>query len=227
MSGTIVAFDQEAGWAEVQMENGTICRVPLNALGNEGAPHPSSYYDPSGPSPPSSPRNQAHINTFPPPPKSGHVYAVSVPCVGEKQTNPGTYTLITIPLSHDIFFERPVPVSTAIGFPLVVYKTYSLPTVSTPKSLLENGIATTLNIEPSTGKAPAEWQSRVGGIIVARKDMQSLDIRHFEGVWMHIEMIGHKFKLEGATEAGLRAKGHLTKKDLVHWWKLYEIQARG
>jgi hypothetical protein len=81
-------------------------------------------------------------------------------------------------------------------------------------------------ISEDTGFAPPEWQSRVGTVIVARKDKQSLDVRHFEGIWMYIDMILNSFRDGDVTGATLRRDGRYTKKDFEKWWEGYAEECK-
>ena len=77
-----------------------------------------------------------------------------------------------------IFRTRPVPISQKIGFPLLVQHP-SFPSLTrnreTRGELTDNPHATWLMIDPNTGFAPAEWQSEVGDVVVARPDGQALE----------------------------------------------------
>lgn len=85
---------------------------------------------------------------LPPPPPDGEVYGILIPCEGDKRrlrTPP--FISIHLPPTHGVFQLEPTPVSAAVGFPLIVCQTNSLPVNSTPRQELDNQIATYLCID--------------------------------------------------------------------------------
>jgi hypothetical protein len=162
---------------------------------------------------------------FPPPPPEGEVYAILIPCDGDKQrlrTPP--FIPIHVPPTHGVFQLAPTPVSSAVGFPLIVCQIHSLPVESTPRQLLDNQIATYLCIDTESGFAPAQWQSHVGTVVVARKDGKSLDSRHFEAMWQYCDHILDEFGEGDVTGTTLRAEGWYTKD---HFKSFVEVYAEG
>lgn len=84
----------------------------------------------------------------------------------------GHYSALFLPREDPIFKTTPVPISQKIDFPLLIQRTEKPPTRG---PLGDNQHATWLMIDPVTGFAPAEWQSGVGNIVVARADGKPLE----------------------------------------------------
>ena len=84
----------------------------------------------------------------------------------------GHYSKRSVSREDPIFNTKPVPISLKIGFPLLVWR----PTSESERGpLTDNQHATWLMIDPTTGFAPAEWQSGVGNVLVARADGEALE----------------------------------------------------
>ena len=87
--------------------------------------------------------------------------------IHSSQGGGGRYSEFLLSRDDPIFKTTPAPVSQKIGFPLLVHRPQDQ---SVRGPLSDNPHATWLMIDPSTGFAPAEWQSRVGNVIVTRAD---------------------------------------------------------
>ena len=92
----------------------------------------------------------------------------------------GRYSRHGALLSDPIFSTTPVPISVAIGYPLLVQRVEKVRDDWVPRTWQgganeDNQHATWLMIDPVTGFAPAEWQGGVGNVIVARADGEMLD----------------------------------------------------
>lgn len=96
------------------------------------------------------------------------------------------YSKWLTPRDDLMFRTSPVPISQKIGFPLLVQRC-SVADVGEP--LGDNQHATWLMIDPVTGFAPAEWQGRVGNVIVARADTEALDTATLAAVTDYISDI--------------------------------------
>ena len=84
----------------------------------------------------------------------------------------GHYSRFWVGPEDPIFNTKPVPISEKIGYPLLVRR----PGHEAQRGpLTDNQHATWLMIDPTTGFAPAEWQSEVGNVFVARVDGQALE----------------------------------------------------
>ena len=97
---------------------------------------------------------------------------VKVVKIHAKTGGGGHYSRSWVSPEDPIFNTKPVPISEKIGFPLLVRRPMS---ESERGPLTDNQHAAWLMIDPTTGFAPAEWQSRVGNVFVARADGQSLE----------------------------------------------------
>lgn len=92
----------------------------------------------------------------------------------------GRYSDHDVLLSDPIFTTSPVPISVAIGYPLLVQRVEKRNDDWVPRTLRgganeDNPHGTWLMIDPVTGFAPAEWQGGVGNVVVARADGEMLD----------------------------------------------------
>ena len=84
----------------------------------------------------------------------------------------GHYSSFSVPREDPIFNTKPVSILLKIAFPLLVWR----PTSESERGpLTDNQHATWLMIDPTTGFAPAEWQSVVGNALVAKADGESLE----------------------------------------------------
>lgn len=133
---------------------------------------------------------------------------------------------MTIPIKRECSSLDPALISVLVGLPIVFNKAYALPLITTPRQLLDNQIATHMMIDEDTGFASPEWQSRVGTVMVARKDKRLLDVRHFEGTWMYTDNILNTFVYGDGNTASLRRDGKYTKKDFQEWWKGYADECK-
>jgi hypothetical protein len=84
---------------------------------------------------------------------------------------PGRYSRTTLRPTHLIFNSNPLPISTKIGFPLVMSRVID----RLPRGQeTDNMHATWLNIDPVSGFAPEYWQGGIGDVIVAKADKSAL-----------------------------------------------------
>ena len=97
---------------------------------------------------------------------------VKVVKIHAKTGGGGHYSRFWVPREDPIFNTKPVPISQKIGFPLLVRRPMH---ESARGPLTDNQHATWLMIDPTTGFAPAEWQSGVGNVFVARADGEALE----------------------------------------------------
>lgn len=98
----------------------------------------------------------------------------------------GRYSRFWVMPEDPIFKTKPVPISEKIGFPLLVRRAMS---ESIRGPLTDNQHATWLMIDPVTGFAPAEWQCRVGNVLVARADGQALETKTLGAITDYISDI--------------------------------------
>ena len=106
------------------------------------------------------------------------------------QADGGRYSALLLPHGDPIFETTPVPISQRIGFPLVMKRTE---TAAAGRSLEDNPHATWLMIDPTTGFAPAKWQSGVGNVIVARADGKALETATLGAITDYISDIMEAF----------------------------------
>ncbi|KAJ5164930.1 uncharacterized protein N7500_006760 [Penicillium coprophilum] len=112
------------------------------------------------------------------------VNAMLVRCKGDYGP---LWRTVTIPSNHAIFNNPVPPVPALLDFPIVVHQ-LGLFNTGVP-GCLDNQSITYIHIDPKTGFAPPEWQSRVGSVIVARKDKKDLPLEHYEAIWMYCDRI--------------------------------------
>ena len=98
----------------------------------------------------------------------------------------GRYSGVQITREDPIFKTKPVPISQKFGFPLLVYRPMDK---SEREPLTDNQHATWLMIDPITGFAPAEWQSHVGNVLVARADGEALETNTLAAITDYISDI--------------------------------------
>ncbi|KAI1111875.1 hypothetical protein F5Y14DRAFT_442979 [Nemania sp. NC0429] len=169
-------------------------------------PMPTPRATPSNSSNTSQPTAPAYPTT-PRPPTS--VPAVTVRCDAERHRSP-TWCATTIPIDHDVFSQSIPSIPRLIEVPLVFYR---LSSHAVSPAGLDNQIITSLNINASSGLAPSEWASRVGTVIVARKDKKPLLPHHLEAVWAYCD---HILDLFGEGEG---APGRLYNREAFEtWW---------
>lgn len=172
-------------------------------------PTPTARATPSNSPTTSQPTAPAYPTT-PSPPTS--VQAVTVRCDAERHRF-STWCATTIPIDHVIFSQSIPSIPRLIEVPLVFYR---LSSHSATPAGLDNQIITSLNINATSGLAPSEWASRVGTVIVARKDKKPLLPHHLEAVWTYCD---HILDLFGE---GLGAPGQLYNREAFEtWWNDY------
>ncbi|KAI0097984.1 hypothetical protein GGR51DRAFT_451863 [Nemania sp. FL0031] len=143
---------------------------------------------------------------------SAPVQAVIVRCEAERRWQP-LWCAASIPTEHAIF-SRPVPpIPLLIEIPLVFYR---LGTQSSDRAGLNNQIATSININATSGFAPSDWISGVGSVIVARKDKKPLLPHHLEGIWMYCDYILSFFNDRGGAPNQL-----YSREAFEQWWQGY------
>lgn len=120
-------------------------------------------------------------------PASETIQAVICRCDGDSGLK---WSTTTIPSSHAIFDLDPSPVPSLLEVPLVFQR---LTAHTKHTAALDNRMVTFMNINPTTGFAPPEWQQCVGNVLVARKDRKPLLEQHVEVVWMHCDGILDRF----------------------------------
>ena len=114
------------------------------------------------------------------------IEAVKVVKIHAQTGGGGRYSMSRLLSEDPTFTMKPVPISQKIGFPLIVRR----PTIESARGLLtDNQHATWLMIDPTTGFAPAEWQSGVGDVIVARADRQALETETLAAITDYISDI--------------------------------------
>lgn len=127
---------------------------------------------------------------------------------------PGSFWEVDVPSDHALF-DRPIlEVPGIMGIPLVIYR---VGTPSSNRTDLDCQIATFLNVTYDDGLAPAEWQSRVGTCLVARKDKKPLTSMHLEAVWMYIDRL---MDLYG--EGPKRAQKEIARERFEKWLENYK-----
>jgi hypothetical protein len=96
------------------------------------------------------------------------------------------YSASTVKPSDPIFNNTPLPISTKIGFPLVMYrKIDGLPFGQET----DNVHATWLNINPVDGFAPQYLQGGIGDVVVAKADGNALTVDELAGVVDYVSAI--------------------------------------
>ncbi|KAH6634918.1 hypothetical protein B0J18DRAFT_417460 [Chaetomium sp. MPI-SDFR-AT-0129] len=140
------------------------------------------------------------------------VQAVIVRCDMDKVRTP-PWSATTIPANHRVFSQPVTPLSEVIGIPLVIHRDG---TQSAYRPDLDNQIITYLNIDLAYGLAPAEWQSHIGTVTVARKDKKPFLPHHLEGVWMYASYILDLFGERGTAPTSLYNRQAFEK-----WWGNY------
>ncbi|KAI5855532.1 hypothetical protein GGS23DRAFT_443307 [Durotheca rogersii] len=163
-------------------------------------------------SPPSVAMARAQATTAPPPSTPASIPAVIVRCEGEKSKF-APWSATAIKADHPVFSNSVPPVPGRIEIPLVLHR---VGTQSVNQASLDNQIATYLNIDSESGFAPPAWQSRVGTVLVARKDGKPLLPHHLEGVWMYCDRI-----LDVFGEGGGPPTRFYTRQAFEKWWKGY------
>ena len=143
---------------------------------------------------------------------SGSIQAVVVRCEVEKRKSP-PWSATTIPADHPVFSQPVPPVPGLIEVPLVLHR---VGTRSANRADLDNQIASYLNIDADSGFAPPAWQTRVGTVVVARKDRKPLLPQHLEGVWMYCDRI---LDLFGEGEGAPRRL--YNRQAFEKWWEGY------
>ena len=121
------------------------------------------------------------------------------------------YSDFAIPRDHYIFSpptSAVVPISAAIGFPLLVQRPVK---VSERGPAGDNPHATWLMIDPGTGFAPAEWQGRVGNVIVARPGGEALDMATLGAITDYVSDILDTFGDGGGAARKYYNRGRLDK----------------
>ena len=102
----------------------------------------------------------------------------------------GRYSAFLLPRDDPIFKTTTAPISQKIGYPLLVHRPQDK---SVRGPVADNPHATWLMIDPSTGFAPMEWQSRVGNVIVARADGGALETSTLGAITDYISDIMEAF----------------------------------
>ncbi|TVY49039.1 Histone-lysine N-methyltransferase [Lachnellula occidentalis] len=90
----------------------------------------------------------------------------TIPCV-IITASPTSYAKTFLPSTHPIFNTRALPITTKIGYPLVMARMAE----HLPRGpATDNQHATWLNIDPGSGFAPEHWQGGIGDVVVASAD---------------------------------------------------------
>jgi hypothetical protein len=89
-----------------------------------------------------------------------------------------------------MFDNALLEVPAILGVPMVIHR---VGTQSACRPDLDCKIATYLNIEYVDDMAPPEWQSHIGGCLVARKNKKPLSSQHLEALCMYIDRILDNF----------------------------------
>ncbi len=103
----------------------------------------------------------------------------------------GRYSALLTPRQDPIFKSTAVPISQKIGFPLLVQRQQEK---SVRGPLGDNPHATWLMIDPATGFAPAEWQSGLGNVVIARADGKALETATLGAITDYISDIMEAFE---------------------------------
>ena len=101
------------------------------------------------------------------------------------------YSALLLSRDDPIFNARPAPITQIIGYPLLVHCPQDK---SVRGPLADNPHATWLMTTPSTGKAPPEWQSCIGNVIVARADGGALETSTLGAITDYISDIRDAFE---------------------------------
>ncbi|KAH8667805.1 hypothetical protein BGZ61DRAFT_461171 [Ilyonectria robusta] len=175
--------------------------VDIDTDSDEELPPPPISMPKANPTPPpATPRSDASIQ------------AVIVRCNADKsEFAPWSPKMIS---ADDPIFSHAVPlIPGLIEVPLVFSR---VGTKSAYRANLDNTIITYLHIDATSGFAPPQWQSRVGTVVVARKDKKPLLPHHMEGAWMYCDYISDLFG-EG-TGAPTRL---YNRQAFEKWWNVY------
>ena len=118
------------------------------------------------------------------------------------------YSEFLVPREDPIFKTTLVPVSQKIGFPLLVQRPEKKSVRGPPG---DNPHATWLMINPATGFAPADWQSGVGNVIVARADGKALETATLGAITDYVSDIMEAFGDGVEVAQGYYNRGRLDK----------------
>jgi hypothetical protein len=128
----------------------------------------------------------------------------AIPCV-KIHGGPGRYSRTTLKPTHLIFNSNPLPISTKIGFPLVMSRVID----RLPRGQeTDNMHATWLNIDPVSGFAPEYWQGGIGDVIVAKADKSALTPDELREVVDYVSVILDAFG-EGETPLEMYKRSRL------------------
>lgn len=102
----------------------------------------------------------------------------------------------------------PSPVMAMLGIPIRVHRRLRVaPSAMLRTASLDNQVATYLMIEPSSGFAPAFWQSNVGEVVISRGDGRALEEEHVYALWeFFCQMLDAYGEGPGGREAVARMK---------------------
>ena len=115
------------------------------------------------------------------------------------------YSRTTVKPTDPIFNSTPLPISTKIGYPLVMSrKIDGLPFGQET----DNVHATWLNINPVDGFAPQYWQGGIGDVVVAKADKSALTPDELGGVVDYVSAILDAFG-DGATPVQMYNRNRL------------------
>ncbi|KAH8918697.1 hypothetical protein BT69DRAFT_388644 [Atractiella rhizophila] len=99
---------------------------------------------------------------------------------------------MSVSSQDSIFNNDPLPLSVAIGFPLVIRREEAVKVGDENDQGLRNKPIRWLTIEKETGDAPKIWKGNIGNVVVARADKKSLNIYQFEAAWKFCEDIADR-----------------------------------
>lgn len=148
---------------------------------------------------------------------SRSVQAVIVRCRVDERNLP-RWSTITIPADHPVFWEPVPPLAERLNIPIAIHREG---TKSANRADLDNQALTWLNIDLESGFAPPAWQSRIGTVIVARKDRKPFPTHHFEGLFEYASMILDIFGDGNGPPSRL-----YNQQAFERWWKNYVEQRK-
>ncbi|KAK3334196.1 hypothetical protein B0T19DRAFT_148121 [Cercophora scortea] len=127
----------------------------------------------------------------------------------------------TIAADHDVFYRAaPAPIPEMIGIPLIIDRVRGLEE-ETP-SHLDNAMATALNLDPESGRAPASWRKNVGTVTVVRVDKKPLLVQQLEAIVKYCELVGDKLVGGQALPRDM-----LSRRGFEAWFETYCEEQKG
>ncbi|KAK0117547.1 hypothetical protein ONS95_011885 [Cadophora gregata] len=117
------------------------------------------------------------------------------------------YEAVEIPSDHPVFKTKALPVTAKFGYPLVMFREVE---GLSRGSGTDNQHATWLNINPTTGFAPDNWQGGIGTVVVAAADGKPLSVPVLSAITDYVSEILDAFG-DGGVPTARYSKPRLDK----------------